>query len=132
MMAVDWTAVGIAIGGLASGLAGALTWVRRERRQGSRDAADMAEDQARVSMLHKLADERDAIDDELTRERVARGDSDRRALMAEATLTIARHELEVAAKDMARLKRRLRTAGVPDSEIMPLIESDFGSLDELQ
>lgn len=120
----DPQTIGAAIVGIAGALAAAWTWLRLQVRRKSRDEVEMAKDRAETNIISILQRDRSDLDDELTHERTARRDADRRAMLAEAKLLMAQH-------DIARLRLRLRQAQVPDDEVNPLVESDFGGLDEI-
>ena len=103
---------------------------RKFRRRDSRDDVEIAKDRAEVNIVERLEERADQADKradqteaELEMEREKRMRLDERFNRLTAQFIIARY-------DIARLRRKLQYANVPDSEIASLVQTDLAELSD--
>jgi type II secretory pathway pseudopilin PulG len=116
------------VSGLGLAATGAAAWWLKFRRADSGTELEVKQNAAAANALEDLRKDNDRLRAQMLA-------ADERADRAEAgerqhyTLLVqTQSELRMAQRDLERMRRRLKAAGVPDSDWMPHMETNFGAL----
>ena len=120
-------------GGVGALLAG--WWkIKKDQRsdaEGSaRSRVQINNSDAQINMLSDYRRRAKEAEEEADKEREARLLAQRAQITAEGLQHDAERDLRAARRDIAMLRKKLAKAGVPDSDYVPLLETQIGDLPE--
>jgi hypothetical protein len=122
------------LGPLLGAIPVAAAWLAREwwktRSAQRADAADSANTKAEIRSLADFERRAKEGEADADKERDARLAAQRAQLTAEGLQHDAERDLRAARRDILMLKKKLKKAGVPDSDYVPLMETQIGDFPE--